>query len=84
VRGMASGANGARLPSSHGPAHLHHQHRGQHVTTTDAPTRAQTPIPTLTTRRSSGGHRRTLPQQPCYCAAVWRRRPPRSDECASN
>jgi hypothetical protein len=85
VRGMANSVSAARLLNGRGAAHQHHRHEGRHVTTTDAPTRALTsmPMPTLTHRHSSGGRRRTLPRQPCYCAAVWRRRPPRSDECAS-
>jgi hypothetical protein len=86
VKVMASGASAVWLPSSCGPARLQHRHGGQHVTTTDAPMRVRTltPTPTLTPRRSSGGHHKTLPRRPFCCAAVRRRRPPRSDECASN
>jgi hypothetical protein len=36
------------------------------------------------TCRSLGGHRRTLPLQPCCCAAARRQQPPKSDEYASN
>jgi hypothetical protein len=85
VEGTASGASAARLLTSRGFAHQRHQHRGQHATTTDTPTRVLTSVrtPTLTPRRSSGGRRRILPQQPCCCATV-RRRSPRSNRCASN
>jgi hypothetical protein len=86
VRGMATDVSALRLPISRTVAHQHRRHVGQHATTTDAPTREQisTPTPTLTLHRSSGGHRRTLPLRPCYCAAARRQRPLRNDEYANN
>jgi hypothetical protein len=90
MTGMATGVSGAQLPSSRTAVHQRHRHAGRHAgrhaTTIDAPTRAQTSVPTLTLtlRRSSGGHRRTLPLCPCCCVVARRQRPPRSDEYASN
>jgi hypothetical protein len=74
MRGTSTGASAVRLPTSRTAAHQRHRHAGRHATTTDAPTRAQmsTRTPTLTPRRSSGGHHKTLQVQPCCCAAARR------------
>jgi hypothetical protein len=86
VRGTASGGSAAQQPNNHGPAHRHRRPGGEHATATDAPMRALTStlMSTLTLRHSSGGCRRTSPQQPCCCTAVQRLRPLRRDGCASS
>jgi hypothetical protein len=83
---MAIDASTVRLPISRTAAHQHHQHVGRRAAATDTQTRARTSTstPTLTLRHSSGGRPRTSPQQPCCCAAAWRLRPPRSDNCANS
>jgi hypothetical protein len=72
VRGTTNGGSAARLPNNPKPAQQRRRPRDEHATTTDAPTRAQTPTPTLTPRHSSSGHRKTSPQQLCCCAAARR------------
>jgi hypothetical protein len=85
VKAIASGASAARLPSSRGPAHQRYRLWGERATRTDVPTRALTsmPTPTLMPCRSSGGHRRSSPLQPCCCAAIRRQQPLRRDGCTS-
>jgi hypothetical protein len=50
------------------------------------PTQARTSMrkPTLTLHHSSGECPKTLPLQPCYCAAARSRQPLRDEECVSN
>jgi hypothetical protein len=82
TRGTASGAITAWLSSSHGLAHQHRRLGDERATR--ALTSMPMPTLTLTPRRSLGGRCRISPQHPCCCATVQRRRPPRSDGCASN
>jgi hypothetical protein len=85
-RGMVTGASAALLGTSRTAVHLRHRRAGQSSTTIDVPTQERTSMrkPTLTLHHSSGECPKTLPLQPCYCAAARSRQPLRDEECVSN
>jgi hypothetical protein len=82
TRGMTTGTRAVRLPTSRAATHQRHRHADRRATTTDALTRARTPM--LTLHHFSRGRLRTLPPPPCCCAAARSLQPPRSDGCASS
>jgi hypothetical protein len=82
TRGMTTGTRAVRLPTSRAAAHQRRRHADRRATTTDALTRARTPM--LTLHHFSRGRLRTLPPPPCCCAAARSLQPPRSDGCASS
>jgi hypothetical protein len=86
VQGMETVVSVVLLLNGRAAVHQRRHHARRHATTTNAATRVRmlTRTPTLTHRCSFDGCRRTLPLQPCCCAAAWRWQPLRSDECVNS